>query len=393
MSTGADPTAARPADRAARLLARRVPGRGDRWSPLAAAPTEPGLGPEDLHAPADLPGGLAGFLAAAAPAPAGPEGVLELRGVRCDVGRVDGIAAGTLRGRWGRPLRGPGGLLGLAVPGRTAGRPRRTLTSDVPIVVLDPRARSAENYFHLHVDALASRWLVERTVGDLGPVRWLVAEGPAAWRAEALALAGIAADVVPLSDVDRVLAPRFLVPVRGLGSRAVPAWTVNALRATAGPPPDPAGHGRLLHVTRLDASRRRVRGEEALAARLAGLGFSGVTLTGMPVAEQRARFAAADVIVAAHGAALTNLAWARPGATVVELLPAARPNLAYRRLARQAGVRHVGLVCPPAADAAGSGPAAGSGAAAGSDDGAHGDVAVDVEAAVRLVAGLLDAPD
>lgn len=363
------------ARRLRRAVARPVPGPGDRWLPTGGTHEWSRSDAADLHAQGALPGGIDGFLAAAAPAPPRPEGVLELGGLRFDVATTGGVAAGVLRGRRGRPLRGPGGLLDLPRH-RGVERPgRRTLRVDAPVAVLDLRARSAENYFHLHVDALVNRWLIAQAMPDIDDARWLVPLGPAAWQAEALSLAGLAADVVDLVGVDRVVAPRFLVPVRGLGSRSVPDWAVTALRDIAGPVATHAGHGRLLHVARTDATRRRVRGEEDLAGHLAVLGFTTVTLTGMTVAEQRARFAAADVIVAAHGAALTNLAWARPGAAVLELLPAARPNLAYRRLAVQAGVRHVGLICPPGDDVAD----------------AHGDVSLDIPVALRLVEDLLAA--
>lgn len=372
----------RAALRLRRAVARTVPARGDRWWPLGAGDGPPAdrraAGPDatvvgELHTPPDLPGGLAGFLAAAAPGTAPAEGVLDVRGLRCDVLRTDGVRSGVLRGRRGRPLDGPGGLLDLARAGRPGPAPRRTVVLDVPVAVLDLRARSAENYFHLHVDALASRWLIERAAPGPGPVRWLLPQGPAAWQAEAVRLAGLDDAVIPLDDVDRILAPRFLVPVRGLGSRSVPDWTVTALRAVGGQVPSVAGAARRLHVARTDATRRRLRGEDVLADRLARLGFTTVTLGGMSVAEQRGRFAAADVIVASHGAALTNLAWARPGAAVLELLPAARPNLAYRRLAAQAGVVHHGLICAPA------------------DRGAdpHGDMVVDVDRALRIVEALV----
>lgn len=362
-----------------RRSARRVPGPRDRWLPLEGPPGDRMPGIDDPSADLVVPSGrsgpatvLARFLAAAEASPPVPEGVLDLVDLRCDTATLAGVTGGALRGRRGRPLNGAGGLLDLSLPGR-GGRPRRVLEVDGPVAVLDLRARSAENFFHLHVDALTNRWLVDRVDVGPPPVRWLLPAGPSAWQAEAIALAGLADEVLLLSAADRVLAPRFLVPVRGLGSRSVPAWTVAALRAVGGPPPDGAGLPRLLHVSRVDAPRRRMRGEDRLAIDLSDRGFTSIAPSTLTVTEQRRRFAAADVIVAAHGAALTSLAWARPGAVVVELLPAARPNLAFRRLAHQAGLRHVGLVCPPAGD--------------GTDP--HGDADLDVGAAVRLVEGIL----
>ena len=359
-----------------RASARTVPGRRDRFAALERTEAVV-LDAVDLHVQGGSDGDVDRYLAAAAPRGVTPSGLLSLTGVRCETG-ADPLGTGAdpvvgaLRGRRGRPLRGPGALLDLARP-RGPRRGRRVLEVDGALGVLDLRARAATNYFHLLVDAVASRWLIERLAGSATPDRWLLPVGPTPWQAEVLELAGLRDVVLPLSAADRIVARRVLVPVRGLGSRHVPDWAVTALRAVAGPPPEPVGVPSLLHVARGDARRRRVRGEAALAEGLARLGFDTVAADRIGVADQRRRFAGADVVVAAHGAALTNLAWARPGATVVELLPAGRPNLAFRRLARQAGVRHVGLICP----------------ATGTGDDPHGDLEVDVPAALRLVEGVL----
>ena len=61
----------------------------------------------------------------------------------------------------------------------------------------------------------------------------------------------------------------------------------------------------------------------------------------MTVAEQIRTFANAEVIVATHGAALANLAFASPGASVIELFPAGCLLPDYWRLASGiAGVRY-----------------------------------------------------
>lgn len=46
-----------------------------------------------------------------------------------------------------------------------------------------------------------------------------------------------------------------------------------------------------------------------------------VMLEGLPLAHQIALFGAADVIIAQHGAALSNAIWARPRASIVEIAP------------------------------------------------------------------------
>ena len=49
-------------------------------------------------------------------------------------------------------------------------------------------------------------------------------------------------------------------------------------------------------------------------------------LEGMKLVDQVALFSAADVIIAQHGAALSNLVWARPGTAVVEIMPRTMPQ-------------------------------------------------------------------
>jgi hypothetical protein len=49
-------------------------------------------------------------------------------------------------------------------------------------------------------------------------------------------------------------------------------------------------------------------------------------LEDLPLAEQIALFSSVDVVVAQHGAALSNLIWAQPGSCVVEIMPKTMPK-------------------------------------------------------------------
>ena len=50
-------------------------------------------------------------------------------------------------------------------------------------------------------------------------------------------------------------------------------------------------------------------------------GFVKVELESLSVAEQVQLFSSAEVIIAAHGAGLTNLTFCQPGTTVLEIFP------------------------------------------------------------------------
>jgi capsular polysaccharide biosynthesis protein len=70
--------------------------------------------------------------------------------------------------------------------------------------------------------------------------------------------------------------------------------------------------------------------EDALRDFLQREGFTVVIPGELPFADQVKLFAQAGVIVGIHGAGLTNLLWAPPGCTVIELAPAGLRDVGYR---------------------------------------------------------------
>jgi capsular polysaccharide biosynthesis protein len=104
--------------------------------------------------------------------------------------------------------------------------------------------------------------------------------------------------------------------------------------------------GRRLYITRRDALTRRLLNEAALLERLIRYSFDVVELTSLSVTEQARLFASAQLVVAPHGAGLTNIVFCEKGATVIELMPddyfnpcfevvAAHRSLCYTRLIAQ----------------------------------------------------------
>jgi capsular polysaccharide biosynthesis protein len=73
-------------------------------------------------------------------------------------------------------------------------------------------------------------------------------------------------------------------------------------------------------------------------------GFDSVDCGKMSVQEQAEVFGSAEVVVGAHGAALTNLVFCRPGTRVVELFSPAYVNPCYRDLCVAAGLRHAAVI-------------------------------------------------
>ena len=90
---------------------------------------------------------------------------------------------------------------------------------------------------------------------------------------------------------------------------------------------------RRIYIDRRGSALRPLRNEAELIAALARLGFVAVDPESMSLMDQVRLFRAADVIVAPHGAALTNLGFCRPGTQVLELLMDAYCNWCFRNLA------------------------------------------------------------
>jgi capsular polysaccharide biosynthesis protein len=131
-----------------------------------------------------------------------------------------------------------------------------------------------------------------------------------------------------------------------------PPWVVQFLRERLLPQAGEIAPGPPVFVTRgPSANNRTVTNEAEVLTRLVARGFVAIDPGRMTVLEQIRAFAAAPVIVAPHGAALANLAFASPGAAVVELFPAGCllpdfwrmacgvPGLTYRYLSAPGGPR------------------------------------------------------
>jgi hypothetical protein len=106
----------------------------------------------------------------------------------------------------------------------------------------------------------------------------------------------------------------------------------------------PPRGGRLLFLSRGAARKRRLTNEAELEAIATSRGFERFEAVPGNHAEQVRRFADADVIVGVHGAGLTNLLFARPGSSVIELFPANCMKSTYLWLSNRLNHPHYPLI-------------------------------------------------
>lgn len=103
--------------------------------------------------------------------------------------------------------------------------------------------------------------------------------------------------------------------------------------------------GRLrLYISRADVGRRIVKNEKQVLEVLSEYGFIPVVLKPLSVAEKIALFQAAEIVIAPHGAGLTNLLFCNPGTMVIELFNANWMLPCYWMICQHLGLDYYYLV-------------------------------------------------
>lgn len=122
--------------------------------------------------------------------------------------------------------------------------------------------------------------------------------------------------------------------------RAVPAtsWVPDWLKSLFLPIEQTGG--RRLYLSRAGASWRGVENEFEVEQLVARYGFEVVDFSNYSVQEQARMIGAASDVISLHGAALTNLAFARPGTRVLEMFPARWTPLTFTAISLMSGLQY-----------------------------------------------------
>lgn len=209
----------------------------------------------------------------------------------------------------------------------------------------------AHCYYHWMLEILPRLALLERRGTPLDAIdRFLVRRIDGAWQLETLARLGIDRSRVfeterrPHLHCERVLHVELACGINLKMPRFVPLWMRHAFPAA-----ESEGTRLRLYVGRPPGVRRGVANESAMRPLLEAAGFDIVVMEGRTVAEQARLLARADVLIAPHGGALTNMVFCRPGTRVVELL-SRHVYPYYYGLAASCGHRYHAILENPAED-------------------------------------------
>jgi len=201
-------------------------------------------------------------------------------------------------------------------------------------------AANSDNYYHWLLDSLP-RWKMLQAAGWQEYDFVLLHSQPRGFQEETLDWLGVPkkkrlrCSKNFVYQFDRLVVPAMPFPVE-----EVPPWVGAWLRSLA--PKQDSGPEKIF-LSRRGVGGRRLANERELQEALEAEGFVSIQPEKLTVTEQARLLGAARYVVAPHGAALTNMVFAPPGALLMELFHPQHKNRCYVNVAAACGHRHACL--------------------------------------------------
>ncbi len=145
--------------------------------------------------------------------------------------------------------------------------------------------------------------------------------------------------------------PSMTVPSPGEVANWIVEWLRETFAGQHSTPPIPPT--RKLFIAREPSTSRRLINRDLVQNQLESLGFETHYLRGKKITEQVSLFRSAKIVVAQHGAALTNLSFCEPGTKLVEIISPGHSNRCYADLAAVHGIERKELFGQPCDDKSG----------------------------------------
>jgi hypothetical protein len=206
-----------------------------------------------------------------------------------------------------------------------------------------------DSYYHWFHDVLPR--LLTALPHLPGDTRYLVPRGLKPFQVESLEALGIHPDRMVEHDPAEDSAPEFLWFATPLAttmhtSVAVLAELRSRIRAHLLRNGPLRGAGRRIFVSRAKTARRRLLNEPEVSERLRQLGVETVCAEELSFAEQVALFSQTALLIAPHGAGLTNMLFMDSGRRALELQDEHDPRFCYWRLSQDMGLNYAAVFGP-----------------------------------------------
>ena len=201
-------------------------------------------------------------------------------------------------------------------------------------------APGSKNYFHWTLDAVPRFGLLKNMAGEIDAY---YVDNSNRFHREWLDKLGIPSSKIVSASSESHIQPTELIVPSFAGLPGLPSPEgLEFLRKLM--PQGKLNEQRRVYVSRSQSRRRRIVNERKILSILHDHGFTVVHPGRMSVVEQMELFGSAGVIVAAHGAELTNLAYCAPGTRIVELFSPYYINPCFANLAALCGLQYTALI-------------------------------------------------
>lgn len=191
------------------------------------------------------------------------------------------------------------------------------------------------NYYHWMFDILPRIHLLQKS--GISVDQYAINSIDKPFQRETLHKLGILGEkMILLNNQTHLLSTRLVVPSLPGHSGYMPKWVCDFLREEFLCSEEPAVEEyERIYISRMKAGYRKVINEYEVIPALEELGFKSVILEDLPLVDQVHLFASAEIIVAPHGAGLTNLVFCKPGTKVIEIFSPNYVNVCYWALSNQ----------------------------------------------------------
>ena len=197
----------------------------------------------------------------------------------------------------------------------------------------------SRNYFHTWWDVIGDLWLAKYAGINFDHVNWFfVPWAGTQWQDQIAELCNIdRSKIIPTAAASIFAFEDLVVPIRPKGGREYFGKTYHGIHEMAGWDRSfESKPNRRIYVKRGETALRPMINEEDIQDLVEGYGFETIDCSKLSVPEQQSIFSQAEAIIAPHGAALTNLLWAQPGARVLDIIPATAANPCFYYLSSSA---------------------------------------------------------
>lgn len=207
-------------------------------------------------------------------------------------------------------------------------------------------------YFHWIVGNLPRLHLIIKAEIDPASIDHIIIDhGGFPFQEETLEMFGVGREKIMEADTQFYIeADEIIVPSLAWHKHHMPKWACVFLRDIFLPQKNTVAKKTRLFISREDAVERRISNHAEVAGFLKERGFEEIVPGGMTITEQVRAFKSAEVIVAPHGAGLTNIVFSDPGTKVIELFSPHYVEKCFWILSTQVGAQYsfmLGSNTPP----------------------------------------------